>query len=124
MKPKKHSFKRCYKALHYSINGLRYAWRNETSFKEEFCFLVAASLTAWLLADSFFQAAVLIFAVLLILVVELLNSALEKIADQVCTEYNKMIGIIKDLASAAVFLCIAAAIMLWLATLIDKINSL
>jgi len=110
------------------INATRYSWRglwattkHEEAFRQELLmFLCALILTPWL-AQGWFHAIALLASVLLIMIVELLNSAIEALVDRVGLEYNELSGRAKDMGSAAVFLSITVAGMLWTVSLIQKV---
>jgi len=104
-------------ATRYSFQGLRYAWANEAAFRYE-CYVLAVALPAgWLLGKGAVERALLIGSVLLVVVVELINSAIETTVDRVGKESNELSGHAKDFASAAVFVSIVAAAIVWLVLL-------
>lgn len=104
---------RLYKALGYSRDGLRAAWRHEAAFREEVLLaLVAVPLGLWL-GRTGLEKALLAASVLLVLVVELLNSAVEAVVDRVSAERHDLSKRAKDLGSAAVLLTLAAAALVW-----------
>lgn len=109
--------RRLLNATRYSMQGVRSAFRYEVAFRQEtWLLLVGTPLAIWL-APSVWQAAVLIASLLLIMVVEMINSALETLVDRVSTDYNELSGRTKDMGSAAVLLTIVIAIVLWVAAL-------
>jgi len=101
-------------ALRYSIQGLHAAVRYEAAFRQELAvFLVLCPVAIWLgrsVAEVFF----LIGSMALVLIVELLNSALEAIADAVTLDHHVGLGRAKDLGSAAVMLTIWLSVVAWL----------
>ncbi|MGE0311964.1 MAG: diacylglycerol kinase [Lautropia sp.] len=101
-------------ASRYSAQGLVAAWRHEAAFRQE---LVAGTLLLAIglsFVDSIVGALLLIGSVLFVLVVELLNSALEALADSVSIEHRPLLGRAKDLGSAAVLLALCVAVCIWL----------
>ena len=98
-------------------NGLLAAARSEESFRLELVALVLSVPLALLIADEVWQRVALVCAVLFVLVVELLNTALEKLSDHVSPETHPGIGRIKDMASAAVGLSLLLAALVWLTAL-------
>ena len=110
-------FKRIAAASSYSMKGIAAAWRHEASFRQE---VVAGGLlvpvAVWL-AQSLQQALALIGAIVFVWLVELLNSAIETLADAVSLERHPLIGRAKDLGSAAVLLSLLLAAGVWLAVL-------
>ena len=104
-------------AARYSIAGLRAAWRDEASFRQEVALCgVLVPLALWLPVEPLGRLA-LIGVLVLILIVELLNSALEAVVDRVGFETNALSKQAKDLGSAAVLLCIVLAAATWLTVL-------
>jgi diacylglycerol kinase (ATP) len=104
---------RIWGAFLYSLNGLRYAIRNESAFREEIIIYVILLLILYVLPLSLLFKSILFFANTLVLVVELLNSAVESVVDIASPDYNELARRAKDLGSAAVFVSIVLAIALW-----------
>lgn len=110
------------------INATRYSWQglwatatHEEAFRQELLLLlIAFLLTPWL-AQNWFHGIALLGSVILILIVELLNSAIEALVDRVGLEFNELSGRAKDMGSAAVFLSITLAAMIWLVSLLQWI---
>ena len=110
-------FRRLLAAASYSSNGLAAAWRHEASFRFEVVVgLLLVPVAAWL-APTFLQALVLVGAVVFVWLVELVNSAIEALADAVSMERHPLIGRAKDIGSAAVLLSLILAAGVWLAVL-------
>ncbi len=94
---------RVQKACINSLAGIRATWRHEEAFRHEVLLaLLLVPLALWL-GESGVQRAVLIAAMAGVLIAELLNSALEALADHISTDHQKLIGRAKDMGSAAVF---------------------
>lgn len=104
-------------AMRYSIAGLRAAWRHEAAFRQELFVCVPLALAIPWLAAGRWQAAALLCSLVLVLVVELLNSAIEALADTITVEHHPMIGRAKDLGSAAVMASLLLASAVWLIVL-------
>lgn len=105
---------RIWSALLFSLEGLRAAFRHEAAFRQELalaCLLVPAAL---LLAVNGASKALLIGSVLLVLIVELLNSALEATLDRISLEDHAIAKRAKDIGSAAVFLSLVNLAVTWL----------
>jgi len=104
---------RLMRATVVSVAGLRAAWIHEAAFRQE-C-LAAAVLVpaAFWLGQSAVERALLIGACLLVLIVELLNSAIEAAVDRVGTDHHLLAGRAKDLGSAAVFMSLVLAACTW-----------
>lgn len=105
--------KRVFSALLYSIAGFRTAWRSEHAFRQELLLAVPAALIALLMPIPALQKLALIAVLVLVLVVELINSAIEAVVDRVSFESHPLSKNAKDLGSAAVFLALSLAAATW-----------
>ena len=103
-------------------NGLIAATRSEEAFRQELTALVAAVPLAFFVAEDGWKRLLLIGVVVFVLVVELLNTAIEKLADRVSGEIDSQIGRVKDMGSAAVGLALIVAGMTWLIALAERIG--
>jgi diacylglycerol kinase (ATP) len=112
------------KATLNSWRGLRHAARTEAAFREELAALALAIPLAFIVADASWKRLLLIAAVALVLVVELLNTAIEKLADRVSRETDPQIGRVKDMGSAAVGLSLLTAGAIWLVALAERLGLL
>jgi diacylglycerol kinase (ATP) len=112
-KPTTNGLIRLWRATGYSIEGLKAAWRNEAAFRQECWTMVVLLPAAFFLGRSALERALLIFSLLLILVVELINSALESAIDRIGPERHELSGRTKNLGSAAVMLSLIAAAAVW-----------
>lgn len=110
---KKTGIARILAATKYSYKGFRAAWKHEAAFRQEVLLLLVMAPLAFWLGDSFTEIAILLGSVLIVVIVELLNSAIEALTDRVSTDFHKLSGRAKDMASAAVFLSILQMIMIW-----------
>lgn len=104
-------------ATGYSWAGLKTAFRQEAAFRQELAATLVLIPAALLLADNGLERAVLIGSVLLVLVVELLNSAVEAAIDRFGGEQHPLFGDAKDLGSAAVAVSILLALVVWVLVL-------
>jgi diacylglycerol kinase (ATP) len=104
-------------ATHVSLKGLAYAWRTEASFRHEAVLLVVGIAIALWLDAPWAARAALIASLLLVLAVELINSAIEAIVDLVSPGHHELAGRAKDLGSAAVLVAVVLAGGTWLAVL-------
>ncbi len=109
--------KRIYSATINSLHGLIYGFKTEAALREEIVVLAAAILIAFLVAPSLAWYVAMIGALLIVLAVEFLNTAIEKLSDHVTPEQHIAIGRIKDFGSAAVFCGLCLAGLVWLAAL-------
>jgi diacylglycerol kinase (ATP) len=105
-------------------NGLAFAIRSEQAIREELAALALALPLAWLVGATAMRRVELIAAVVLVLVVELLNTAIEKLADRLTTELDPQIGRVKDVGSAAVGVALLMAGLFWLFALAERIGVL
>ena len=112
---------RWWRATVHTWNGLIAAARSEVSFREELVALALAVPLSFVVAAGVWHRVVLIAVVLLILVVELLNTGLEKLADAVTTAPDPAIGRIKDMGSAAVGIALLIAGITWLAAIAERL---
>jgi diacylglycerol kinase (ATP) len=97
--------------------GLAYAARTERAVQEELGALAVGVFVGFLLAPNAGWYVGMVGALILVVAVELLNTALEKLADHVTPEWNETIGIVKDIGSAAVFCSLLLAALVWAAAL-------
>lgn len=104
-------------AMGYSLAGLRAAIRHEAAFRQELALAVPMLLLVPWLAPGRWQALCMAGSVVLVLVVELLNSAIEALADAITVEHNTLLGRAKDLGSAAVMLSLIFAMVVWVVAL-------
>jgi len=100
-------------AAGYSLAGLRAAFRNEAAFRQELLLVALAVPLAFWLGDTGMERALMIGAVGSVLVVELLNSAVESVVDRIGPEHHELAGRAKDLGSAAVLVCLLLAAGVW-----------
>ena len=106
--------RRIINATAYSLNGLADAWRTQTALRYECYVLVIILPLAWALKKSAVERSLLIGSWLLVIVVELINSAIENVVDRIGNERHELSGRAKDMGSAAVFCSIVLAISIWL----------
>ena len=108
------SFMRVLRAMSFSKQGIRSAWRDEAAFRQELSLiLVLAPLTLWLRLPAF-DTALLLALMGLVLVVELLNSGLEAVVDMTMPEIHALAAKAKDCGSAAVFVALLTLGGVWL----------
>jgi diacylglycerol kinase (ATP) len=105
-------------ATRYSLQGLRGAWASEAAIRYEVYVLIVALPAAWLLGHNAAERVLLISSVLLVIVVELINSAIEAVVDRIGLELHELSGRAKDIGSAAVFCAIVLAVVVWAIVLV------
>ena len=113
MKPGHTGLKRIILAAGFSMLGLRAAWRHESAFRQECVLALVLLPCAFLLAETLTQAALLIATTGLVLVVELLNSAVEAVVDRGGHEHDELAGRAKDMGAAAVFASLVILVVTW-----------
>ena len=116
--------RRIFRATLNTINGLRAAAANEAAFRQELIALALAVPLAFVIATDAWTWLALIGVVLAVLVVELLNTAIENVADRVTRERDPMIGRAKDMGSAAVGLTLLIAGLVWLLATWERLSDL
>ncbi len=109
----KSGLKRIFSAFFYSVDGFRTAWKYEHAFRQELMVAVPGIVVASLLPVTALEKLLLIGVLVLVLVVELINSAIEAVVDRVSLDRNPLSKNAKDLGSAAVMLAFAFALVTW-----------
>lgn len=112
--------RRLSRALVFSAAGLRAAWRSETAFRQEVVLAALLTPAAVWLGRTGLQRALLLGVLLLVLVVELLNSAIEAVVDRIGHDRHELSGQAKDMGSAAVLLSLTLALLIWLGIAWDR----
>lgn len=100
-------------AIKYSYQGLIAAFRNESAFRQELALTLILVPVAVLLGNTNVERALMIGSLLIVLIVELLNSGLESIVDRVGSEPHELSGRAKDIGSAAVFISLVNVLVIW-----------
>lgn len=104
---------RILKAAGWSFQGLRAAWLHESSFRLEVYLFLVLSPIGWYFGQSGVERSLLIGSVLLVLSVELLNSAVEAVIERYGPEFHELAGRAKDMGSAAVFVLLMNVLLVW-----------
>ena len=113
VKPGHTGFKRLTKASRYSMKGLSAAWRFESAFRQECSIgLILVPLAFWV-GETAEQTILLISVCAIVLITELLNSAIEAVVDRVGTEHHDLAGRAKDMGSAAVAISLMLVLVTW-----------
>lgn len=113
MKPGNTGLVRIYKAAGYSWQGLKAAFIHEAAFRQECLLLLLLGPLGFWLGNTPVEKALLIGSVLLVLMVELLNSAIENTVDRFGGELHELSGRAKDIGSAAVFVSLVNVAVIW-----------
>ena len=109
-------------ALRNSLRGLQVAWRHEAAFRQELLLLIVMAPLAFWLGGSPLEIILLLGTLVMVLVVELLNSALECVSDAVTLEEHPFIGRAKDLGSAAVLLTLTMTAAIWITLIVVRLQ--
>lgn len=116
----KGGLQRVARALQYSLQGLRAAFKHEAAFRQEAALAVVMVPAAFWLGRDLIEIIVLLATIVLVLVTELLNSAVEAVADALTVEPHPLIGRAKDIGSAAVMVMLIFSGMVWFAVAADR----
>ncbi len=113
---------RIIRAAGYSIAGLRAAVNKESAFRQELIlFAILAPLGFWL-GENAIERVLLIGSLMTVLIVELLNSAIEAAIDRISKKHHKLSGRAKDMGSAAVYLALLLVILTWTLILLERVS--
>jgi|SRR5690606_682019 len=104
---------RVLKAAVWSMQGLRAAWLHESSFRLEVCFCAVLVPLGIMLGQSPVERVLLVGSLLLVLALELLNSAIEAVIERYGAEFHELAGRAKDMGSAAVFVAMVNVLLVW-----------
>ncbi|QGX39361.1 diacylglycerol kinase [Permianibacter aggregans] len=116
-KPGKTGFVRLFDAFGYSMKGFKAAWQNEAAFRQEAVLALVLIPLAFIIAENPLELAALVAGVLLVIITELLNSAIESVVDRTGHEHHELSGRAKDMGSAAVLISLLVCAVLWGAVL-------
>ncbi len=105
--------KRIVYATGYSFKGLRAAWCNEAAFRQESVAALVLIIVAFFLPVSKLEQLAMIGSLAIVLIAELMNSAVEAVVDRISDEHHELSGRAKDIGSAAVFVSLALAAFTW-----------
>ena len=108
---------RIIKAAGYSWKGIRAAWINEAAFRQEAVAVILAIIIAAFLNVDAITRVLLIGSVTLVMIVEIINSAIEAVVDRIGSEFHELSGRAKDMGSAAVLIAILLALFTWISLL-------
>ncbi|GAL06157.1 diacylglycerol kinase [Photobacterium aphoticum] len=117
MKPGATGITRIMNATVYSMQGLKAAWQNEAAFRQESVLLLVAIAITSLLPVSLYEQVAMLACIVLVMIVELMNSAIEAVVDRIGPERHELSGRAKDIGSAAVFVAMVLTGMVWAAIL-------
>jgi diacylglycerol kinase (ATP) len=118
---KKKGLARIWAATVYSAEGLRACSRSEEAFRIESILSVFLIPLAFILGETALETTMLLFPIVLVLLVELLNSAVEAVVDRVSLDYHELSKKAKDIASGAVFISLMTFLLIWSVLLFDRL---
>jgi len=112
-KPGEVGLTRIVHATRYSYRGLVATWHNESAFRQEAVLALVLAPAAFIWGATPAETALMIATLFIVLIVELLNSALEATVDRIGPEHHELAGLAKDIGSAAVFMSLALVVCVW-----------
>ena len=115
---------RLWRATINTRNGLAFAIRSEQAVREELFALALSLPLACVIGTTTMRRIELVAAVVMVLVVELLNTAIEKLADRLTTDHDPQIGRVKDMGSAAVGVALVTAGLFWLLSIAERMGAI
>jgi diacylglycerol kinase (ATP) len=110
---KNKGFKRIYLAFMNSVKGFKWLVKNEAAFQQELILIALLSVVSGFLNVSLLIHLLLIVSLLFVLLVEVINTAIEATIDRIGLEHHSLSGLAKDLGSLAVFISLAIAVATW-----------
>lgn len=120
MVQKNKGLNRIIKACGYSIAGLKAAWREEAAFRQESLLMIVMVPLAFWLGETVLEQMLLIAVCVLVVIIELINSAIEAVVDRISDEHHVLSGRAKDIGSAAVFVSILLVVVVWCGVALDR----
>ena len=117
---KKQGISRLISACHNSAKGLRSIWSSETAFRQEVLLTVPMIIGAFFLGQSVVEIALLISVCVLVLLTEVINTAIEAVVDRISLEHSELSGFAKDLGSLAVLISLSLAGLVWVMVIFDR----
>jgi diacylglycerol kinase (ATP) len=112
-KPGNTGIRRILRATRFSAQGFAQAWQHEVAFRQELVLAIVLTPAAIWLGETIVKQALLIGVLLLVLIVELFNSAIEAAIDRHGDEHHELSGRAKDMGSAAVFVSLVIVLLVW-----------
>lgn len=119
---KRTGFSRLLFATYYSMKGLKAAFKSEAAVRQELVAMVILVPVAFYLDVTHVERILLVMSLFIVLITELLNTAVENLCDHVSTDIHVLIGRAKDIGSAAVFVSLTLAILTWCLILLPRFS--
>nr|WP_300310160.1 diacylglycerol kinase [Halomonas sp.] len=120
MKPGHTGWRHLVHSTRYSLKGLKAAFRNESAFRQELGLCLVLVPLAWWIGDTPVEWILLVGSCFMVLIVELVNTAIESVVDRIGPERHVLSGRAKDIGSAAVMLALIMAGLTWILLAADK----
>ncbi len=120
-KPGRVGLDRVVHATGYSIKGLKACWHNEAAFRQELILCLVMLPLSFIVGANLFETALLIVTLFLVLMMELINSAIEAVVDRIGHEFHDLSGRAKDIGSAVVFLALLLVATVWILLIIKNL---
>ncbi|MBF0097967.1 MAG: diacylglycerol kinase [Magnetococcales bacterium] len=111
--PKNTGLRRILRATVYSLQGLRAAWKSEAAFRQELILALFLAPVAFFVGQNATQRVLLLATLFIVVITELLNSAIEATVDRIGSEQHPLAGQAKDIGSAAVFVSLLLLVVTW-----------
>jgi diacylglycerol kinase (ATP) len=119
-KPGNTGITRIIKAFGFSMKGLGASWKHESAFRQEAVLAIILVPLAFWLARTPAELMILLMTLFIVVITEVLNSAVEAVVDRVSDDHHKLAGRAKDMGSAAVFLSLTMTVIVWGVLLYDR----
>ena len=114
--------RRVWNAMFFSVAGLGAALKHESAFRQECSLALILIPTAFWVSTNAVEIALLVGSVLIVLIVEMLNSAIEAVVDRIGSEQHDLSGRAKDMGSAAVFISLVLVVFVWGAIILQRVD--
>jgi diacylglycerol kinase (ATP) len=114
---------RLYRAFIYSMKGIKSVWEHEAAFRQEIYLFIFQVPAAFFLGTNWVERSLLIGSCIIVLITELLNSAVEAVVDRFGSEHHELSGRAKDMGSAAVFFSLLLNVFIWASSIISRFFS-
>lgn len=105
--------RRIFNATGYSLKGIKTAWNSEAAVRQEFILSMLLAPLAFVFAKDITQLVLMLISLFIVVITELLNSAVEYTVDRIGKEHHELSGSAKDIASAAVFFSLSQVVVVW-----------
>jgi diacylglycerol kinase (ATP) len=123
-KPGNTGLTRIIRAWGYSMQGLRAAWQHEAAFRQELMLGIFLTPAAFWLGQTPLETSLLIASLVLVLITEIINSAIEAVVDRIGNEEHELAGRAKDMGSASVWLAMALVVFVWGSLLYQRLSGI